>query len=124
MLDPRTTSIVYTPLDLRHRLHPTVGRLLILPTAEVAAALDPEPEPGDHLVAARPVQANSFAEAVQIVPDGEADVAKAMLAVYARLVVVDGFDSGVVAKAFGQLEGWTAALADGRIRGRQRLAIR
>ena len=124
MLDPRTASIVYTPLDLRNRLHPTVGRLLILPTAEVAAALDPAPRPGDHEVVARPVQANTYSEVVPVVADGEDDVARAMLAVFTRLVVLDGLDAGVVAAAFGSLDGWATALADGRVRGRQRIAAR
>lgn len=124
MLDPRTASIAFTPLDLRNRLHPTVGRLLILPTDQVAAALDPEPGPCDHLVAARPPQAATFTEAMPVVPDGEADPVKAMLSAYARLTVLDGLDAGVVAAAFGGLDGWRDAIEDGRVRGLQRMVLR
>ena len=91
MIDPRTASIVYTPLELRNRLRTTVGRLLVLPTAEVAAALDPDLGPATHEVYARPPQANTYSEAMPVVPDGEADAAKAMMSAYARLTVLDGF---------------------------------
>lgn len=124
MLDPRNASVCFTPLDLRHRLHPTVGRLMILPTAEVANVLDPALEPLDHLVYARPVQSNSFAEAMPVVPDGEADALKGAMLTAIRMIVLDGLNPSAVLGAFAaHLDGWAKALPDGRSRHHQRLAL-
>ncbi len=125
MIDPRDASVCFTPLDLRHRLHPTVGHLMILPTAEVQNVLDPAPVPGDHTVWARPPQRNTFAEAVPVVPDSEADPLRGALLTAVRLITMDGLDPAKVLGVFAaQVAGWADALPDGRLRGRQRMVNR
>ena len=122
-INARDASVVYTPMDIRNQSHPTVGRCMVLPTAVVATALDRKAEPGDHLVVARPMQTIGYTEAMQILHNGEDDASKAMLSAFARLVLLDGLDAGMVGAMFASnLAGWREILADGRARGQQRMS--
>ncbi len=123
MLDPNNAAVLYTPMGLANQNHLTLGRLSILPLADVGLALEPEPAPGDHVVHARPLQRQALAEAVRVVPEGEDDPIRGALMTATRLIALDGLDARTVFGVFAaHLEGWTGAVADGRIRQAYRLS--
>ena len=125
VLDPRNASIVFTPLDLRNRLHPTIGRLLIVETGDVARCLDPDLGIATHDVFARPVQTNTFTEVMPILSNDDDDPNRAMLSAFARLILLDGFDAGTVGAIFAaHLAGWREILSDARPRHFQRMTMR